>query len=226
VGETISTLGVARSKRPSLARTLGSYTFRSFRSGFVDASEGESNESLRVRDVAITIAREELMVGAAKLRQWRLPAMTDPRHFWYHADHLSQIDADFAEMVNSHWSTEDFPSNYGDMILFDRLAIDSASDAKRRALRLLGEYLLIEFGNRLAVMLLKAFPLEYENSLDSAHADRRDSFHRRQKAMQRLYRSALGVERFASPAGDSGWMWRGFDGCPAPSEAINDDWRY
>ncbi len=178
-----------------------------------------------MRHVVVTVTKSTLTLGAAKLRQWRLPAMADPNEFWYYADRLSHVDADLADMVNSHWVGQDMPSEYGDLVLFDRLAIDTAADVDRKALRRLGEYLLSEFGNRVSVMLLKAFPLEYEGELGPDHADRRDLYQRRQKAMLRLYRSELGVERFASSAGEVGWMWRTFQGCPAPSETSTETGR-
>ena len=58
-----------------------------------------------------------------------------------------------------------------------------------------------------SLIVLKAYPLEYEGSLPD-DSPMRPAFERRQAALMRLYRKTLGVAPMSGKYGDEGWMFR------------------
>ena len=60
-----------------------------------------------------------------------------------------------------------------------------------------------------AMMILKAFPLEYEDQVPAGSLAQR-AFKIRQLAMQKHYARQLGVIPLAGVYGDDGWMWKKF----------------
>lgn len=207
-----------------LARTheIGGYVFRSYRGRYFDVSEGEN---IKLRGVTIAIERDGNIVGVAKLKEWWLPLFSSPLDFWDTTDNLSQEHADLAELVGASWDWHEWPPEYGNIVLFSRLAIDSRLDAGREALNRLGEYLTIEFGRRASVMLLKAFPLEFENALTGDDGRRRAKLQHRSRAMLRMYARSLCVQPLPDQGVFSGWMWRQMRYCPDPAPIADADWR-
>lgn len=100
-----------------------------------------------------------------------------------------------AELLAAFWDWHCWPPEYGTVVIFSRLAIDSRLDVGRNALVRLGEFLQVEFGRRASVLLLKAFPLEFENSVTTKN-DRQLALDRRSQAMFRLYERSLLVRPF------------------------------
>ncbi len=67
------------------------------------------------------------------------------------------------------------------------------------------EALIARVDPYLAVVIAKAFPLEFENG---QHKDATAAFERRRRAMTRYYSSSLGLQVLPGPPGLDGWMWR------------------
>ena len=208
------------SRRPTRTAHIAGYDFHTLRHRYFDASDGGE---MKLRHLTISISFEGTLVGTAKLREWSLPVFCSPGEFWEIADGLSQEDTDGAELLGAFWDWHQWPPEYGTVVIFSRLAIDSRRDRRRNALRLLGEYLQVEFGRRASVLLLKAFPLEFEHVV-GPNPDRQVLFDRRSRAMLRLYRHALGVEPLPDHGRLTDWMWRPLRYCPAPAHAPNVNW--
>ena len=103
------------------------------------------------------------------------------------------------------WSLEQAPFCYGDLCVFERLAIDAKTASHSHATWMIINSLLQRLCRRdMAAIVLKAFPLEYEgNATKENHA----AFERRRRALVRLYRWGLGFK----PVPDrslvqQGWM--------------------
>ena len=156
------------------------------------------------RDIEWRLLSEHGVCAAAKFVEWRGSPEGGIDEFVSEADALSQADYDMAEAIRRSWQWYQFPFDYGTVIRFDRLAIDTLKDSQRLAWRYLSRALDHEFGIRGAVILLKAFPLEYESEVNN---DRRVRFDRRSAAMTRLYRSRLGARPLPNDWGEKGWMW-------------------
>jgi hypothetical protein len=142
--------------------------------------------------------------------------MADRRFFLDLADDLSLAEADLAAVVGSFWEDYLWPPDYGNIILFDRLGINSGRDRGRRAIQELGSMLSIEFAPRVSALFLKAFPLEFESNLTVDDVLGQRFFERRRRAMKRLYGVAFGCEELPDAGSLMGWMWRSYRYSPPP----------
>lgn len=143
------------------------------------------------------------VVAKAEFVEWRA---TTPcfnlSDYVYAADAVNQEEFDSAD---AYWrSFEDFDNafDYGTLVRFDRLRIQTFADVRRMAWECIRQGINREFRHRCAAMTLKAFPLEFMGKGDEVDDG---VIERKQKAMHRLYRKELGVEPLV--CGDS-WMWK------------------
>lgn len=110
---------------------------------------------------------------------------------------------------------EQAPFCFGDLCVFERLAIDAKTASHSRATWLIINSLLQHLCRRdMAAIVLKAFPLEYEGD---ATKENGATFERRRSALVRLYKRRLGFE----PASDAslareGWLLRLINDGAAP----------
>lgn len=173
------------------------------------------------REIFFTIIAEQdddPFVAAGHFEEWRQnfpPEGSDVDwpcvdYFRVVAEALSREAADMSEIVFRMWggadeySSENF-FNYGNLLIFERLRINAASKAQSVAAWLLIGDLIKRLAmgsrHRAALMILKAFPLEFENGdPDTSKAKAR------QRAMQRLYRARLGAEALPGRHYRE-WMW-------------------
>lgn len=107
------------------------------------------------------------------------------------ADSNSQEDYEMAAVVGECWSKgyED-PFDYGSIVVFHRLVIPQPMPGFWQTMR---SAIKREFSRRGALMLPKAFPLEWENRFQDPSAPGKDAFERRLKAMTKHYERHLGV---------------------------------
>ena len=72
------------------------------------------------------------------------------------------------------------------------------------------------YEGRFSVLVLKAFPLEYEDAVREGSPFER-GFASRRRAVQRLFARVLRVHPLPGDYGAEGWMWRPLrDGAPRP----------
>lgn len=180
----------------------GPYTVECRRRPFWKA---EDSYLFQNRDVEWRILSAQGVCAAAKFVEWRGSPEGEIEEFVDEADALSQADYDMALSIGQSWDWTNFPFDYGTVVRFERLAIDTAKDTRRLAWSYIGRALHREFSRRAALMLLKAFPLEYEGEVTD---DNRAAFERRLAAMARLYQFRLGALPLPNSWGQRGWMWR------------------
>jgi hypothetical protein len=125
-----------RGKKAKLCSEVEGYRLSAFRSPYLDEGDG-----VKWRDVNINIELGEALVGVAELREWALPEFADRDDFFDAADGVSSEDSDMAELLGAFWKWEDWPGLYGNLILFNRLAIDSRRDLGGKALGSLNTFL-------------------------------------------------------------------------------------
>lgn len=178
---------------------------------------------MKVRSVWISIHYDDRFIGAAEFSEWSIPKGARPSTFWYWADGLSIEDSRLAEVLGSFWPRQAWPPLFGNVVTFHRLAVDTRRDGGRTALRQLGAYLAVEFRRRASVIVLQAFPLEFEGELPHG-SGRKPLFNRRVAAMLRLYQSSLGACPFADQASYPGWMWLALRDIPPPTRKANAKW--
>jgi hypothetical protein len=73
--------------------------------------------------------------------------------------------------------------------------------------RLAAHTLVEKFCPHFSILVIKAFPLEYEGEVREG-SDLEFAFKRRVRAMIRYYQRIFGVHLFDGAYGDDGWLWR------------------
>lgn len=195
---------------------IDGYDLTSFRSRY-----WQDDGDVTSRVVRINIQTNGEIIGVANFTEWKLAPFVAAPKFWDYADGDTADDGLAAKIVAEFWDPYDWPPDYGNVLVFHRLAIDSSADPRHSALRRLGQFIPIEFGRRVSIMLLKAYPLEFEAVLLpdggwQTAIDPSGTFERRLRAMFRLYASALAVKPLHAQNLYPGWMWRSIRYCPEP----------
>ncbi|MGI6854371.1 hypothetical protein [Mesorhizobium sp. 1B3] len=165
------------------------------------------------RNLELRLYKSGETCAVAEFVEWRSGGASLLDEFVDEADMDSQADYDMAIVMHGSWRWHEAPFDYGTVVRFERLAIDTRRDAGRLAWALIQAAITREFGRRGALMLLKAFPLEYEGEV-TPH--RRPFFERRVRAMLRLYSRTLSAKPLPNEWGADGWMWRPLRYCPPP----------
>ena len=180
----------------------GPYTVEGRRKRF---SKAEPSYRFHDRDIEWRILSPAGICAVAKFVEWRASPESDISQFIEEADASSQADQEMAFAIQQSWGWPIFPFDYGTVIRFDRLVIDTAKDAQRLVWSYMGLAIRREFSDRVAIMILKAFPLEYESEVVDKQ---RAAFERRFAALLRLYRFRLDALPLPNRWGKKGWMWK------------------
>jgi hypothetical protein len=169
------------------------------------------------RNVFFTVDHKKGRIAAGKLTIW---------HAVHHGDICFGLDT-FVERGNCSsqdeyntayavaqlwggrseetWCLEQAPFCYGDLCIFERLAIDAKSASGSHATWTIINGLLQRVCRRgVAAIVLKAFPLEYEGNTTN---ENESALERRRRALVRLYQRRLGFEPVSDPPlACEGWM--------------------
>ncbi|MEH2514203.1 hypothetical protein V1291_005557 [Nitrobacteraceae bacterium AZCC 1564] len=181
----------------------------------------DSPYRFKSREIFFVVERNGLRVAAGTLKIWRGfydedGGGWDLHDFVHHCDMNSQSEYDTATTVarvwggdnENRWWTDD-PFCYGDLCSFDRLVIDAKTTAEVEASWQIVNALIKRIRRGVAVMVLKAFPLDYEGNETT---ENRATFERRRRALVRLYQRRIGFERVPHEVlADEGWMLRLFN---------------
>jgi hypothetical protein len=146
-------------------------------------------------------------VGALHLIEFTPDVGIDNFEFLDTMDADYHADAVLAEVLCSGW--EDLSLAvfcYGPILEF-RLAWIAQRYARRVHWAAVAERLIETEFPRHSILVMKAFPLEYE-SQSPAGSPAHDGLIARQAAMVRYYRKLFGVQPFPGPVGKEGWLWR------------------
>jgi hypothetical protein len=175
----------------------------------------EESETFSYRRILFHIASQGEPVAAGLFVEWAAPAgLLD--EFLYVADAQSQADHDTADILVGAWSDDTSPFLYGTVVRFERLVIRSGHYSTQ--VWSLVSYLIDrEFARRGSILMLKAFPLEYERQTTQAPRSVYKRLRRRKLAMERYYTYRLGTRSVPGPYGKDGWMWRPLRHCEPPA---------
>jgi hypothetical protein len=176
-----------------------------------DDPEGYGYRSVRFR-----IGADDIAAAAGQFVEWSAPGFGYLEDFFWAADAISQADHDAADILQRYWGEENSPLPFGTVVRFERLAI-SRSSRSVQIWQLISHVVEREFMRRGSILLLKAFPLEYEGRLTKeSPAALPKRFRQRCMAMRRHYRYRIGVAPVPGNYGRDGWMWRALRFCPTP----------
>lgn len=214
--KVLADLGKDRSSRkPSWFTEENAYRMECRRSRYERIDSGvEDGDNFRRREIRMSISIQNVVIAKALFVEWDSPGMVDPTSFIEEADALSYADYRLALAVARSWDMHEFPFDYGTIVSFERLTINSVADTDKRVWDLLNHAIEKEFKRRGSVLVLKAFPLEFENSVTTDA--QKIAQGKRVDAMRRLYRQRLGVQTLPNDFGKEGWLWRPLRYCPEP----------
>lgn len=187
---------------------------------------GDLREGIHRSEIFVWVRLEREPVCALKMILYDVPMHFGDEYFLYNMDLDSLEDSRFAETVASCWEDVGITlCAYGPLVQF------SAAWAAPRLSQQsfwwqVANHVLSHQIERWSVMVLKAFPLEYEGNVPtgSPHAP---FLARRQAAMVRHYKRRLGVIELPGSVGQEGWMYRFHeelaDFLPLPVPQLRDE---
>lgn len=153
------------------------------------------------------------------LIEWRLPLLLTKHQFFVGMDSHEDMSAELAGVLLAHWQIEEL-ADAGTIMEF-RKAWSRPGGEHLLPWRM-ANYLIDLCQPDASMMILKAYPLEYENETPAGSLAQ-GALKNRQLAMQKHYARQLGVVPFAGEYGDDGWMWKRFDDIlsdPHPQEPL------
>lgn len=166
------------------------------------------------RNIMIRLLSRGQVCGVAEFVEWKSDGLADGDELFYELDGLSSEDSDTASTILSCWEDGNLPFDYGTVVRFDRLGIAAGPHVSRLALSSLRQAIDREFGKRGSVLILKAFPLEFEWEAKTSKQEK--LLADRQRAMVRHYGARLGTRPLPGKLGEDGWLWMPLRYCPEP----------
>ena len=189
----------------SLSVDADEYLMRYRRSRWVELLEG--SPEVLFRKVFARILFDGQFVGALEFQEYRIDRRSDPDKILYIFDAESSEEAALSAVLCSGWNNpaQDI-SRHGNILNFQFVWM--AVPHARSAVWAYGAQILMEeeFPNY-SLLLLKAFPLEYEAKVPDGSA-LGPILEARQRAMIRHYSRLLDVTKFPGKFGEEGWMFQ------------------
>jgi hypothetical protein len=164
---------------------------------------------VRTRDLFCWLNFKNLRVGALHFVEFEPDRLINNREFFFTMDADYHADMHLAEVLCDVWSdVVNDVLGYGPVLEF-RLAWMSPQHAAAAVWAKAAEALIKADFDDHSILVMKAFPLEYEARLEGPENSAADGdFPRRRAAMIRYYRRLFGVEPFPGEWGAEGWLWR------------------
>jgi hypothetical protein len=144
-------------------------------------------------------------IGALDFREWHIDSLADESTFLEHMDRHTSANAAVSEVLCACWDFSELLDR-GAVVEFRRSWM-SFENSTGKIWPIAANTVIDHFYSKSAIIILKAFPLEYEGHVDQDQGARR-WFDRRRSAMIRYYQRALRVGPLPGTLGIGGWMWR------------------
>ena len=219
VGATFGNEISAHTRRPNWQTERNGLTGRAWIERFWKLVD--CDHEFEKRDVFFLIGKDDRLLAAGNLTVWRGASDDEFNFGWSLNDFVERADMstdtayETALAVARIWGSDDRrnwwtddPFCTGYVCSFDRLLIDAGSSAEADSVWGIVDALIKRISRGLAVMVLKAFPLEYEGRVNDKT---RPAFRRRQQALSRLYRRRLNAEPVPhEELAQAGWLFHLF----------------
>jgi hypothetical protein len=173
------------------------------RGPFRNMLEDDDSTQIMKRKTYCWLFKGKQEVGALKMVEYDVRMLFDDE-FAEYLDRYSMEEATFSSVICSAWPTmADDVVIYGSIVHFTRLWVAPAYARHGEWADIANRILALTERSR-ALLVLKAFPLEYE-----AHGNRalNAAAGRRQRALVRHYRRLLDLKPLPGSAGETGWMY-------------------
>lgn len=146
-------------------------------------------------------------MAAVEFAQYR-PEMMENEDFAFIMDMDNSHEAELGIVLCDSWPELTFDiGGYGDFLEWE-FAWTKPREPQAVGLWLTaGEWVISRLDDEYSIIVLKAFPLEYEGCAPPGTEGAR-ALRRRQRALVRLYRRLLGVRPLPGRHGREGWLWR------------------
>jgi len=170
------------------------------------SEEDEDVSRLRHRFTSASIERNGEVIGGVKIVEYDIPLISIG-WFWEAMDAHSSATHELSEVLLSAWP--DFPFDvacYGSVLELNRLWVEPGQRTSGVWIPVVHE-LFRRVRRQTAIIIAKAYPLEYEGKLPDG-APERSAFERRRRAMTRYYQRHLGLRPLPGPFGEEGWVWK------------------
>ncbi|MGD9966384.1 MAG: hypothetical protein AB7T59_07680 [Hyphomonadaceae bacterium] len=168
--------------------------------------QDEELPSLRTRRTFGWILRGDVKAGALELREYDMCACDANETLWMAADAAGYDASQAIYALCSQWRDLGMSvAAYGSVLELGGLWL-LPSQGKACGAQILNAFVRTACRGY-SLVILKAFPLEYESKLGDEPA-LKVGFEHRKRAMQRYYARSLGMKPFPGPTGDAGWMWK------------------
>ena len=187
--------------------------------GWISRFRNETAFSFIKRDIFFLITHGDSTLAAGTLTVWKASyegdRYRDLSQFVQQGDCYSNSAYETALAIARIWGSDDDdnwwtdePFCYGEVCIFDKLVVEARTSGQVDSVWHAINTLINRVSGRTAVMMAKAFPLEYEGRVTDKN---RPIFQRRQHALIRLYRRRLRLEPVPhSELAEEGWMFRLF----------------
>lgn len=178
--------------------------------GGIDHEPDEALQTLRRQECTAWVFYAGRIVGGVVLKRYMVPDFIENDDFIDLMDMDSAEEHELSIALDSQF--EEIGSDvgaYGDILELNRIWLARVPTLAGRSTEIV-KALISAFCPEFALVILKAFPLEYEGRFSSIDAQEtyEAALQRRQRAMKRLYQREYGVRSMEGAIGDEGWMYR------------------
>jgi hypothetical protein len=166
---------------------------------------GDIRGGVQKRSLFSWLYMRKSQIGALEFAEYRPVPLIDNATFFQAMDSDAAFESEMGHVLCSCW--DDLATSitdWGTIVEFHMLWMVPTSPTAVWVSAT--QKILAEHFPKHALLVLKAFPLEYEGSGSSRQGNRWLEI--RQKALKRLYAHRLGVVPFPSRFGEEGWMYR------------------
>jgi hypothetical protein len=164
-----------------------------------------ADECVSERQLLCWVMRRGERIGALDFREWHIDSLADESTFLENMDRHTSANAAVSEVPYASWDFSELLDR-GAVVEFRRSRMNVASSTGKIG-SIAANTVIDHFYSKSGMIILKAFPLEYEGCVGQDQGTH-PWLDRRRSAMMRYYQRVLRVRPLPGTLGLSGWMWR------------------
>ncbi|ATW02456.1 hypothetical protein [Sphingorhabdus sp. YGSMI21] len=163
--------------------------------------EGDGGIERRTTQGHISFSQKN--IGAFTFNEFQGPPWICSEALFEEMDSYSAATSELAEAICDNWKEPSKIFEYGNLVELERSWMLPSMSKGGRFSAVLKALIREVFDDR-SLLMLKAFPLEYEGRVDE---ETEDNFRRRQRALMRHYHNIVEANVLPGSFGKSGWMY-------------------